>query len=180
MRILLELRLPDSEPYDLSTPAMNLVTQLAHNNTLISPLNYHATALAALTLFELTGFESIKDEAESGLSTLLDGRIASSNWDSAIKDYIVKKRQTGGATSSSGGGQSTNNLTTSASQGLQRLADLATATEEGRVEASTSESRRESEKSTAITIGSQFRRYNELRELVRNGYMNVFAGEAAR
>lgn len=183
IRILLELRLPDSEPFDLSNPALNLVTQLAHNNTLIGPLNYHATALSTLALLELSSIESTKEEAENALNTLLDGRIAPSSWDAAIKDYIIKKRQAGGTSGSSGAGQSGNNqqnLTASASQGLQRLADLATATEEGRVEASASDGRRESEKSVAATIGSQFKRYNELRELVRNGYMSAFAGEATR
>ncbi|RFU35137.1 hypothetical protein B7463_g1215, partial [Scytalidium lignicola] len=185
IRILLELRLPDSEPYDLSGPTMNLITQLAHNNTTVSPLNYHATALTALALLELTSFENTREEAENGLSTLLDGRIAPSSWDAAIKDYIIKKRQTGGsggASSATAGAQPNNNqqnLTTSASQGLQRLADLATATEEGRVETSTSESRRESDKGATTTTSSQFKRYNELRELVRNGYMSVFAGETS-
>ncbi|KAH8816177.1 hypothetical protein F5884DRAFT_212493 [Xylogone sp. PMI_703] len=186
IRILLELRLPDSEPYELSGPAMNLITQLAHNTTTISPLNYHATALAALTLLELTGFETTREEAEGSLNTILDGRIAPSSWDSAIRDYIIKKRQpgsSGGASGVAAGTQPSNaqqNLTTSASQGLQRLADLATATEEGRVESTASEGRRESEKSITTASNTQFKRYNELRELVRNGYIMAFTGEITR
>jgi hypothetical protein len=180
LRILLELTRAESEPLDLLAPAMHIVTQLKHNAQVISPLTYYSTALAAFTLLELMAYQITKEDAESGLKSLLEARIAPSGWDAAIRDMIVTKQQRLGASAivgSSNLADSQHALT--ASQGLQRLADLATATEERR-DVSSGEGRKDSEKTDTVAAAAHSQRYHELRELVRSGYLTVFDGEAAR
>jgi hypothetical protein len=182
LRILMALRLQDPEPYDLLDPAMRIVTQLIHNSSLVSPLTYHSTALAALTLIELTAHENTKDEAEKGLKSLMESHIAPTGWDTTIRDMIATKQQhnhnVAAVAGSSQAADSQHALT--ASQGLQRLADLATATEGSR-DVTGGETRKENEKgNTSAATTSHFNRYHELRDLVRSGYLNAFGGESGR
>jgi len=180
LRILFELMLPESEPQDLLVPAMHIVTQLKHNSGLVSPLTSYSTALAGFTLVELTAYQNTKEEAESGLKSLLEARIAPSGWDATIRDMIVTKQQrlgTAAIVRSSNPANSQHALT--ASQGLQRLADLATATEESR-DVSSGDGRKESEKTDTVASAAHSQRYHELRILVRSGYLTVFDGEAGR
>ena len=176
----MELYLPTSEP-ELLSPAMNLVTQLIQNSNLNSPLTYYSTTLAALTLNELREYEDAQPEAESGLKSLLESRIAPSSWDTAVREFIAnKKAQPAGTLLSSSTTESKHSLT--ASQGLQHLAELATATEEGR-DISTTEGRKESEmSSTSAPEGAISQRYHDLRQLVKSGYLSAFllGGDSAR
>jgi hypothetical protein len=179
----MELRLPESEPFDLLVPAMNIVTQLTHNAGLVSPLTHHSTTLTAVTLIDLTAYDITREEAESGLKALLENRIAPSGWDASVREMIVKQQHS----NPSGGAGSTVGPKTSdsqqhaltASQGLQRLADLATATEEGR-DVSAGEGRRESEKSNKGPAGPHFQRFHDLKEFIRSGYLGALGGEAGR
>ncbi|TVY85080.1 putative transcriptional regulatory protein [Lachnellula suecica] len=166
LRILMELRLPESEPQDLLAIAVQIVTQLTNNSNLISPLTYHSTALATLTLVELTSLESSKEEAEKSLQSLRQTRIAHSAWDEAIREMINRKQSP--ATTIL---ESQHALT--ASQGLQRLADLATATEEGRDPVAADDSKKESEQIVPLRSPQ---RYQELREAIRNGYLSYILG----
>jgi hypothetical protein len=168
---LYELRLPESEPQELLVAAGHIVTQLTHNANPISPLTYHSTALAAITLIELTNHDSTKEEAEKSLQSLLQNRIAHSAWDEAIRGLINKKQSSSAALSTMT--ESQHALT--ASQGLQRLADLATATEEGR-DTTTTESRKEGEHTSTTAPSPAQQRYPELRATIRIGYLSHVLG----
>jgi hypothetical protein len=173
LRILLELRLNPSELEDILVPAMHIVTQLTHNASLVSPLTHHATALAASTLIELTSYDKTKDTAEGGLRALVENHIAPSGWDATIRDMIVSKRS---LASSTAGGSAESQHALTASQGLQRLADLATATEEDRADATTAEIRKESEQTNPTPAGTRFvERLQGLRDVVTKGYMSALS-----
>lgn len=176
------MRLPESEPQDVLDPALQIVTQLKNNAGLVSPLTHHATAFAAAALIECTGHDNTRKEAESGLSSLLESRIAPSGWDTSIREMIIKSK-TPGPSSGAGGavgavGAKTGTSQHAAIQGLQQLAELASATEEGRAESSTSEGRKESSQSN--TGGQIFQRFHDLREVVRIGYLDKLSGAAVR
>lgn len=168
----MELRLPESEAEDILDPALHIITQLQHNTRLVSPLTHHATVLAAAALIECTGHEDTRKDAESGLSCLLESQIASSGWDSSIREMIIKSK-TAGPPSGSGGAMGAK-TGTSQQQRLQQLAELASATEEGRGESSSSEVRKESQSKTG---GQTFQRFHDLRELVRIGYLSKLGGQ---
>jgi hypothetical protein len=173
----MEIRLPDSEPLEILGPAMQIVTQLTHNANLVSPLTHYITSLAACTLIELKMYESTREEAESGLKSLMESRIAPSAWDPSIRDMVLKKQNISpptGAGSTIGAKTATSQL---ASQGLQHLADLATATEGGMTKTSGTEGRKEEKSNTDAQV---FQRFHDLRELVRSGYMSILVGDTAR
>lgn len=178
-RVLMAMRLPWSEPQDLCSAALEIVTQLKNNTSLVSPLTHLATAFAAVALIECTGYEQTRKEAESGLSAILDGRIAPSGWDASIREMIVKNKNPG-QSSGAGGAVGANSGTTQhaaiASQGLQHLAELATATtEEGKAESSIGEGRKELDSQKYLST-----RAPDLRELVRVGYWGKLGGDAVR
>lgn len=154
LRLLMELHHPDFELSGLLAAASNVVAQLTHNSDLISPITYQCTALAALVLIELAGHESTREEAETNLIILSQNRIAHSTWDQTIRDLISKKQSAAVPTAP---------LT--ASQNLQQLAELATATGEGR----DSTASKESEKSATA-------RYKDLRGAIRTGYLSYILG----
>ena len=173
------MRLPEYEPQDLCNAAMPIVVQLTNNTGLVSPLTHLATAFAAVALIQCTESEHTRKEAEGGLSALLDGRIAVSGWDASIRDMIVKNKyssQTSGAGGAAGANSGTSQHADIASQGLQHLAELATATEEGKAEGSTGEVRKESPKLQKYFSIHAF----DLRELVRVGNWSMLGGDAAR
>ena len=162
------MRLPESELQDLLEPAMQIATQLKNNPSLVSPLTHHATAFAAAALIELNEHESTRKEAERGLSSILEGRIAPSGWDASIRDMILKIANPGSSSGAGGAvGAKTGTSQHAAIQGLQQLAELASATEEGRTEGSTSEGRKD---------GQIFQRFHDLRELIRVGYLSKLSG----
>lgn len=169
LRILLELRLSPSDPEEVLGPAMHIVTQLIHNTSLMSPLTHHATVVAASTLIELTGYEKMKDSAEGSLRSLLENRIAPSGWDAAIREMIIGKLNQG--PSAGAAAESQHALT--ASQGLQRLADLATATEGDRADATAVEGRKEGDQANPSPAGHRsVEPLQGLKDSVTKGYMS--------
>lgn len=164
LRILMELRLPQSEPSELLAAASNTVTQLSHNPHLVSPLTYHSTALAALVLLELTGHESAKEEADRNLTILSQNRIAPSAWNEAIRDLIHKKQ------SATAPNVAESKDALMAIQNLQHLAELATATTEGRESAAGKEGEKTSLRRPSL------QRYQELRGAIRTGYLSYILG----
>jgi len=160
----MELALPEAEPSHLLIPAKKIVTLVLEASNFVSPLTHHALALAVLTLIELKHYAESREEADDTLKTLLEGPNAVSRWDVAIRGAILKERHhdsTSGSSISSRVAGSQQALV--ASQGLQRLADLATAdaaTEEG---------------FTDLT-GTKFQHFHKLRSLISDGYLSVFGG----
>jgi hypothetical protein len=178
LRLLLALRLPESQPQDLCDAAVQIVHTLTSNANLISPLTHLAAAFAAVVLIKCTYEEETRKEAETGLSAFLDGRIPPSGWDASIKEMIIKNSnasQSSGAGGAAGANPGTSQHAVIASQGLQHLAELATATEEGNAESSTGEGRKDSKSQKYLSI-----RAFDLRELVRIGDWSKLGGDAGR
>jgi hypothetical protein len=173
VRIALDLKQAESEPSILLTPATKIIDLLTHNPNLITPLTYHSTILATLTLIKLTEHDSTRAEAETFLKTLLENRIAPSAWDSIIRDMISNRKQASIATLKGSEHAST------AAQGLQHLAELATANEEGR-DVSMGESRSEGEIYAAKSAGLHNQANQELRQMLKDGYLRVMSGESGR
>ncbi|CZT07565.1 related to RGT1 Regulator of glucose-induced genes [Rhynchosporium agropyri] len=183
LRILVGLTLATLEPIELKGIALNNLSQIISNSGLVSPLTYQCTTLVALALLDLTEYEVTRDEAEEALRTLiLEARNAPSTWDAAVRVLIAQRYQPASNSAPPF------NLSTAetkhasvASQSLQRLADLATATEEGR-NVTVSEEVKEGETAQNILnpnpkpspAGSSFDTFHKLRELVKSGYLSVF------
>jgi len=194
LRILAGLTLVTLEPLDLKECALNSLAQLVNNPGLISPLTYHCTTLVALVFLDLIEYEATRDEAEEGLRTVVEARKAPSTWDAAVRELIANRKQAASNTAPPPVNLSTTESkhASVASQSLQRLADLATATEAGRdvtVSSGAGEERKEGEsrekstsKSGSTGAGAHFESFHKLRELVRSGYLSVFitAGDAGR
>lgn len=163
---------------------MHTITQLLQNTGLISPLTSRFTTLATLALLELTNPENsqldedIRREAESGLRSLFDNRIAPSTWDPAIRDTIAKREQqsilSAPVTSMTA---AESKQAAVAAQGLQHLADLAT--RPGR-DTKTGDEMNQGEVSTSGSTGARFKQQQPLRELIRDGYLSAFTRDAAR
>ena len=172
------MRLPEYGPQDVCDPAMKIITQLKSSTDLICPLTHHATAFAALALIECTGYEQTRKEAESGLTALLESRIAPSGWDASVRAMIFKNTNTGQSIAA-GGAVAVKSGTSQhiANQGLKQLAELATATTEGNPESSTTETRKEPSRGGG---GQIFQRFHDLREMVRIGYLTKAGGTADR
>jgi hypothetical protein len=171
------MRLPEYGPQEVCEPAVQIITQLKNSVSLISPLTHHATALAAVALIDCMGYESSRKEAEGGLGILLESRIAPSGWDASIREMIIKSidpSQISGAGGAVAARSGTSQHT--AIQSLQHLAELATATKEGKAEGSTSEGRKGSS-----AVGQTFQRFPNLREVVSVGYWSKLgAADAGR
>ncbi|KAL2069887.1 hypothetical protein VTL71DRAFT_14566 [Oculimacula yallundae] len=184
LRILVGLTLANFEPFELKEIAMHSIVQLVNNAGLVSPLTYQCTTLVALALLDLTEYEVTREEAEEALRSLIqEGRKVPSNWDAAIRDLIGHRYQpASNAAPPVNLGSTESKHASVASQSLQRLADLATATEEGR-DVTVSEENKEGEREKSIPspnpgpspAGAVFDGFHKLRELVRSGYLSVFA-----
>lgn len=123
-RLLAFLFMPSSLLTDVSWAVRESVSLLTTHSQMISPLNHHFTSLVALCLIELAKLEASRDEANLLLNRLLDANIAPSNWDEQIRVKIREAlRREALRPSTSSAAEAT------ASRSLQRLADLATATE---------------------------------------------------
>jgi hypothetical protein len=175
----------DSEPPQLLDAASNAITQLTHNSSLVGPLTCHTTVLAALALNKLTDVGSTAAEAEENLKTLVESRIAPSRYDEAIRGLITSKKQAAAASVLASSSSVESKHTSTVIQGLQHLAELATADEEGRdpapleqLESRTEETFRE--RTGPDSALGQSSIYADLRETFRCGYMSVLAGEAGR
>lgn len=184
LRILVGLTLTSLEPSDLKESAINSLAQLINNPGLISPLTYHFTTLVALALLDLTEYEATRDEAEEALRTLLEARKAPSTWDAAVRDLIANRKPAASNNAPPANlGTTESKHASVASQSLQRLADLATATEAGRDVTVSSEERKEGdiEMTNSGPTGAHFESFHKLRALVRSGYLSVFTeGDAGR
>lgn len=127
-RLLIKRTGPQDDPSDLLQLATEVIKLLAANPTLVTPITHHFTSLAAITLVDLLDTEFTREGAEHNLKIITDSHIAPSGLDIEIREMINKKN---------GGGQSAstnpaaNQHALTASQGLQHLADLATATDAG-------------------------------------------------
>lgn len=163
----MELRTLESDPSELLEAALQIVSQLqlAAGNVTVRPLVHHPSALAAFALLDLTGYPETKDQAESALKVLLDGHIAPSNWNSAIREMIVKKQQSNlAAAAISAASKAADSQHGPQNQSLISLAEAAVAGESGK----------ESEK------GLRFQRYHSMRGIVRNGYLSALEGDISR
>lgn len=180
LRVLVDLSLPGVEPSDLIVSASNMVSQLVNNPGVVAPLTYLSTTLVALALLDLTEHEATRDEAEHGLQTLLESRIAPSAQDAAVRELIARRKQ-----QAAGLASAESKHAAVASQSLQRLADLATATEEGR-DVAVSKTRQDDERERSQTnsasdlAGARLQNFGRLRELVKGGYLSVLSGEESR
>ncbi|KAB8294078.1 hypothetical protein EYC80_009533 [Monilinia laxa] len=122
-----------------------------------SPLIHYFKTFAALALPNLLQFEETKKDAEATLKTFLEGRLAASTWDNSIREYLITNLETQRrlsisqsqaqaqvitqqptGTGANAKADDNQNMITAANQGLQRLADLATASTEDRSEGPTS------------------------------------------
>ena len=167
------LREPGSMPSELIAPAMKIVNVLVRHPNFNSPLTHHVTALAAVALVELTKYESTIKEAERGLKILLEGRIAPSAWDNAIRKMIRKEQ----ASAHSSSDISAGNHSLLAAQGLRHLADLAT--KEGGPAAATTDGATASDESQIVdelpsfgTPALQVQPFRRLRAIIEGGYLS--------
>jgi len=98
---LLVLRLTSSTtPHDLVEPAARMANILNSAHTMITPLNHHFAALAAMTLCELHEFEETRSRADDGIKDMVEalgsnrGLMSKENgtgWDSAISQLLKDK-----------------------------------------------------------------------------------------
>lgn len=105
---------------------------LNSSHTMITPLNHHFAALAAMTLAELNDFEETRPKAQDGIQDLVEalaghrglmGKEGSTGWDGAIRELVTKHGRTGDA-SISANGERDRGLGAGL-VGLQHLADAA-------------------------------------------------------
>lgn len=122
-RLLAFLFMPNSLITDVTWAVRESVRLLAAHPNTFSPLNHHFTALAAICLIEMLKSPKSHDEAVQLLNDLLNANIAPSAWDADIRAKIRDALAIDASASSPGP-----EAATTASQGLQHLADLATST----------------------------------------------------
>jgi hypothetical protein len=133
--IQVRLPSPEDEQIDLAKAVYHIASQMSFHPDLRSPFLHHFKLLAARTLPLLLQHEKTKKDAEYALSMLLEPRVAATPWDPQIRDLLGKRRSSDAGAGAGAGVQKQDdnqNMITAANQGLQRLADLATASTEDR------------------------------------------------
>jgi hypothetical protein len=125
-RLLAYLLNPSARSSDIIWPVKELAGLLISNPQLSSPLNQHFIVLTMLCLLELAKVENTREEANRLLREYLDSHPAPSVWDNLIRERIADHWR---PTTASAPAAPTK-TEAAASQGLQHLADLATAHEQ--------------------------------------------------
>jgi hypothetical protein len=159
----MELRLDELDNAQLLTAATNIANLATQNATGMTPLTNYCTGIACLALIDLMDYDSTREAADIALKSLLESNAIFPGSETAVREMLRKKQPSGGE----------NTATETANLGLRRLADLATATEEGNE--SISEPQIESEQATSVLL-----KHQELKDAVRDGCLNVLSREAAR
>jgi len=111
------------------------------------------------------GHESTREDAEKSLVMLSQTRLAYPAWDDAIRGLVNKKLSSGSAAVQIA---SESQPTLTASQNLQQLAELATATGDGRDSATS----KEGGKNSTSPSTSPLKPYEQLRRAIRSGYLS--------
>lgn len=165
-RLLAFLFMPSSLITDVKWAVRESVRLLTTHTQMLSPLNHHFTALTTLCLIEMSKAKDSREEASQLLSNLEEANIAPSTWDDAIRAKIRDALRPRPSSSSEA----------AASQSLQHLADLATATNDGMALAPAAEMAAVEQ----ISGQPKFRTsddYEDLgfdpRELLRTGYLHA-------
>lgn len=162
-RLLAYLFQTNAKSSDIMWPCKELTGLLVGNPQLLNPLNHHFFCLTSLTLLELVKVEAEREEANTLLKELSEIAVAASNWDDMIRDRITE--HTRPSTSHAA-------IEATASQSLQHLADLATATEMEPVKA---------EKDLALRASDNYEHMGfDPRDLLRTGYLSVLTSRPTR
>lgn len=171
VRIFLELRLPESDPSELLAAAKGIAACVSES-LIRTPLTYYTTSLAALVLVDLTSYEEgTKEVAEEALNSLLDAQSVPS----ALESNLRAKREPQFGSGATNRGTESINMTASMSlRHLADLADLASATDGGN-EVIT-DLRIESKQSEHRPLSGHL----DLREAVKNGYLNLLSSDTSR
>lgn len=173
-RLLAFLFMPSSLITDVTWAVRESVRLLTSHPQMVSPLNHHFTALAALCLIEMAKVDKSREEATQLLNNLVDANIAPSTWDETFRARIRDAIQPSTSTA----------VQATASQSLQHLADLATSTEIP----SPSNNNAASGTTADVSIAEKAERapkfrindnYEDLgfdpREMLRTGYLNAIS-----
>ncbi|KAI0009162.1 hypothetical protein F4779DRAFT_384393 [Xylariaceae sp. FL0662B] len=154
-RLLAYLFQTNAKSTDILWPCGETVELLLTHTQLCSPLNHHFFCLTTLALVELSKVEKTRDEATNLLRQLLESNLAPSTWDAVIRDRIAESIRPSTAQAA-------------ASQSLQHLADLATATDIDTIKP---------EKNAEPVAFRTSDNYDDVgfdpRTLTRGGYLNV-------
>lgn len=113
-KLLVSLLTPGATPAETLWPTKELVNLLFANNQLRGPLMNHFASLVAMSLAKLIKLDSSREEATELVTDILDK--PSGVWD-GVKDKLTDQMRPASS------------VEAAASQGLQHLADLATAHE---------------------------------------------------
>ncbi|KAJ6439689.1 fungal transcriptional regulatory protein [Purpureocillium lavendulum] len=114
-RLLVTLLTPGATAADTMWPTKEIVNLLSLNAQLRSPLTNHFASLAALSLSRLVRSDNSQEEATQLIKDILE-KPAGGHWD-GVKDKLAEQLRPASS------------VEATASQGLQHLADLATAHE---------------------------------------------------
>ena len=153
---LLTLRATPGTPQpSLLHPALQIATILGAAPP--SPLHVHFATLASATLLELLDNDTTREEAERTLRVLFEGPPRqAAPWDKSLRDLVLRHTRAASPAAPSA-------AALTASQGLQHLADLATAGETV-----------ETKEGSGATAGVSW----EPAAITRGGFLSVLSGEA--
>lgn len=166
LRINCLARLPTTEPDNLLDPAIKIAEHLASKPVTVTPINHHAVVVAAATLVELLKYDETKDDAERGLSLLLDRRDNVTAWDGAVHEMVARKQRENATATA--GENATGTQSDVAARNLQELANLATATNDDPVASGTNDLLKVKEPPILP--------FPALADLFQNGYLTSLSG----